>query len=207
MANRNHVWKDSEIDFVRQHYGRIPVGDIASALGVSVSAVQSRAFAHGIKAPPKKAAASALEVRELKAQGLTVAEIAERLSLSRGQVDSRLYRTRCNESSWKPSPRPAWSAERTERLIQMIKKGYSPKVIAAELGVSVGAIRSKARKMGLVLPVGYKSYSQEDIDLAYQMKAAGMTNAQIAEKLDDPPVSVNTVNRILVNESPSWEMV
>lgn len=89
-----------------------------------------------------------------------------------------------------------------EKLIALAKAGKPTRMIAAELGTTMSAIRTKASKLGLVLPVGFKSYTQADIDLAYQMKAAGMTGKQIAEKLDDPPISEATVYRILSNESP-----
>lgn len=204
MATRQHKWTETDIRFLQDNYGRIPPADIAVALGVTVSAVISMAHAKGIKAPQKKCGKPEADIVRLKNEGMTTQEVATSLGLTKGQVERVLYR---KSSDWQPNHRVVWDKQKMDHLLRMVKAGKPARVIADELGITINALRIKAKKMGLSFRYGLKSYGQDDVDLAYQMKAAGMTNAQIAEKLDDPPISVNTVNRILVNESPSWEIV
>ncbi|MCY1697166.1 hypothetical protein OVA10_03560 [Lelliottia sp. SL45] len=199
-------WTETEMAFLKQNYGHIPVSDIAAALGRTESAVGSKASNIGISTR-SKATQPIEEVRKLKSEGMTITGIAEKLGLTANQVNHYLYNSRYGHAGYSPRGRITWTKDRIGQLIQMAKACTSVNEMAKQLGATPAAIRVKASTLGLVLPNGQKRYSQLDVDLAYQMKAAGFSVRNIAAKLDDPPISVHTVRRILSNESPSWEML
>lgn len=198
-------WTETELAFLKQHYGRIPVSDIAAALGRTESAVGSKASIAGIST--RKVSPPVEEIIRLKSEGMTITGIARELNLTAHQVNHYLYNSHHGKADYAPRGRVAWTEERIALLIQMAKAYMSVNEIAKKLGATPAAIRVKASTLGLVLPHGQKRYSQLDVDLAYQMKNAGFSVRNIAAKLDDPPISVHTVRRILSNESPSWEML
>ncbi|MFV0261367.1 MAG: hypothetical protein ACK5JN_02860 [Kluyvera sp.] len=201
-----NIWTDAEVAFLKQNYGNIPRGQIAAALGRTESAIISKATSMGFRTPGKKVA-PVDTVKQLKADGYTIAAIAEHLNITLHQVNHCLYHMKHSSVAFTPRPRITWSKEKIAILVQRAKTSVPVEQIARELGATPAAVRVKASTLGLVLPKGRKSYSQLDIDLAHQMKNAGFRMRQIAAKLDDPPISIGTVRRILSNESPSWEMV
>lgn len=196
-------WTTADIEFLRQNYGKISRSDIADALGFTESAVASKVSHLGLRLKPK-APAPVQQVREMKTSGMTIAAICEALALTRDQVSYCLYQAKPNHLAFKPHSRITWSREAVNTLITRVKEKTPARMIAWELGVTMNAVRIKAAHLGLSLPSGNRSYTQDDIDLAYQMKDAGFSVNQIAEKLDGPPISAHTVRRILSIESPSW---
>ncbi|MGT3827038.1 hypothetical protein ACUUMB_15060 [Enterobacter kobei] len=198
-------WTETEMAFLKQNYGHIPVSEIAAALGRTESAVGSKASIAGIST--RKANPPVEEIIKLKSEGMTITGIARQLNLTAHQVNHYLYNSHHGKADYVPRKRVDWNEERITHLIQMAKACTPVNEIAKTLEATPAAIRVKASTLGLVLPHGQKRYSQADVDLAYQMKAAGFSVRNIAAKLDDPPISVHTVRRILSNESPSWEMV
>lgn len=198
------VWSNAEITFLTAHYSDTHTRDIAAALDRTESSVKSKATMLGLKA--KSRVRSPVEqIQQLKADGLTIAEIAGQLRLTVHQVNHGLYHGGSTSSLYTPRRRARWTEERVAKLIRLAKEKAPVNIIAEKLGITVPAVRVKACNLKIQLRGGKKSYSQLDIDLAYQMHEAGFSARKIAAKLDDPPISLCTVRRILSNESPSWE--
>lgn len=205
-SSKQHGWTDADVVFLRKNYGKISCRDIAAAIGISSCAVTSKANRLGLTIE-RKERLPADEVKHLKAEGLTIAQIAVRLNLTIHQVGHCLYQVNRNNPVFTPRSRLTWNRETVALLVQLVKANTPIGEIAKKLHGTPNAIRVKASTLGLILPHGKKSYSQLDVDLAHTMKDAGFSVQQIARKLDDPPISVHTVRRILSNESPSWELL
>jgi DNA-binding CsgD family transcriptional regulator len=200
---KGKVWSGAEITFLRRHYSDMHARDIATALDRSEKSVRSKAAMLGLKAKSRTHSPIA-KVQQLKADGLTIAEIAERLQLTIGRIYYCLYKCDRASSLYTPRSITIWTEERAEKLICLARKKTPTNIIAEKLGVTVSAVHHKAHQLKIHLH-GNRRYSQRDIDQVHQMWSAGCSVREIARKLGGQPTLISMVRRILSNESPSWE--
>jgi hypothetical protein len=81
---------------------------------------------------------------KLADQGMSAAQIAKALGLTRGQVLGKIRRL-----GLKTNPKTEWPAGTAEKMTELIGKGLSHSGIAKALGLTRGQVLGKMRRLGL----------------------------------------------------------
>ena len=158
-----------------------------------------------IRIPPTRSDSQAAErERELKAilylarEGKTATEISEATGCSKVRISQTI--NRFAEYGAKLAPEPpkkkkravsptssVWTEEMVNKLIELHRAGLSFSEIGKELGVSKNSVAPKVRGLveaGVLKPRTEQfSWSQEDVDRMFQLRAQGKTWGEIADKL------------------------
>ena len=158
-----------------------------------------------LRIPPQRSNSLAAErERELKAildlarEGKTATEISEATGCSKVRISQTI--NRFAEYGAKLAPEPpkkkkravsptssVWTEEMVNKLIELHRAGLSFSEIGKELGVSKNSVAPKVRVLveaGVLKPRTEQfSWSQEDVDRMFQLRAQGKTWGEIADKL------------------------
>ena len=158
-----------------------------------------------LQIPPTRSDSQAAErERELKAildlarEGKTATEISEATGCSKVRISQTI--NRFAEYGAKLAPEPpkkkkravsptssVWTEEMVNKLIELHRAGLSFSEIGKELGVSKNSVAPKVRVLveaGVLKPRTEQfSWSQEDVDRMFQLRAQGKTWGEIADKL------------------------
>ena len=158
-----------------------------------------------IRIPPQRSNSKAAQAeREMKVildlarQGKTASQIAEEAGCNRNRVMQVVRQFQ--EYGAKLAPEPpkkkkravsptssVWTEEMVNKLIELHRAGLSFSEIGKELGVSKNSVAPKVRVLveaGVLKPRTEQfSWSQEDVDRMFQMRAQGKTWGEIADKL------------------------
>ena len=158
-----------------------------------------------IRIPPQRSNSLAAEkeremkvILDLARQGKTASQIAEEAGCNRNRVMQVVRQFQ--EYGAKLAPEPpkkkkravsptssVWTEEMVNKLIELHRAGLSFSEIGKELGVSKNSVAPKVRVLveaGVLKPRTEQfSWSQEDVDRMFQMRAQGKTWGEIADKL------------------------
>ena len=138
-------------------------------------------------------------ILDLARQGKTATQIAEESGYNRNRVVQVVKRFA--EYGAKLAPEPIkkkkrefsttsaiWTEDKVNKLIELHRAGLSLSEIGKELGVSKNSVSPKVRVLveaGVLKPRTEQfSWSQEDVDRMFQMRASGATWGEIADKLE-----------------------
>ena len=137
-------------------------------------------------------------ILDLARQGKTATQIAEESGYNRNRVVQVV--NRFAEYGAKLAPEPTkkkkraisptssvWTEEMVNKLIELHRAGLSFSEIGKELGVSKNSVAPKVRVLveaGVLKPRTEQfSWSQEDVDRMFQLRAEGKTWGEISDKL------------------------
>ena len=158
-----------------------------------------------LQIPPTRSNSQAAErERELKTildlarEGKTATEISEATGCSKVRISQTI--NRFAEYGAKLTPEPTkkkkralsptssvWTKEMVNKLIELHRAGLTFSEIGRELGVSKNSVSPKVRLLvdaGVLKPRTEQfSWSQEDVDRMFQLRAEGKTWGEIADKL------------------------
>ena len=158
-----------------------------------------------IRIPPQRSNSLAAEkeremkvILDLARQGKTASQIAEEAGCNRNRVMQVVRQFQ--EYGAKLAPEPpkkkkravsptssVWTEEMVNKLIELHRAGLSFSEIGKELGVSKNSVAPKVRVLveaGVLKPRTEQfSWSQEDVDRMFQMRAQGKTWGEISDKL------------------------
>lgn len=158
-----------------------------------------------IRIPPQRSNSKAAQAeREMKVildlarEGKTASQIAEEAGCNRNRVMQVVRQFQ--EYGAKLAPEPpkkkkravsptssVWTEEMVNKLIELHRAGLSFSEIGKELGVSKNSVAPKVRVLveaGVLKPRTEQfSWSQEDVDRMFQLRAEGKTWGEIADKL------------------------
>lgn len=158
-----------------------------------------------IRIPPQKSNSQAAQVeREMKIildlarEGKTASQIAEESGYNRNRVVQVV--NRFAEYGAKLAPEPpkkkkravsptssVWTEEMVNKLIELHRAGLTFSQIGKELGVSKNSVSPKVRVLveaGVLKPRTEQfSWSREDVDRMFRLRAEGKTWGEISDKL------------------------
>lgn len=172
----------------------LEVEEIARELGSTANSVRRMATVNGLHRPPRPSVSPAVadQVRALHAEGKGVKPIAVALG-----HHPRTIRGIFRELGLMPLPphRPPsgerapykWTPEKEARLAELYPTEMSVEAIAADLGITLRAMRTHAVKMGLhrPRPAQYVTgpWTRERIRKLAELAAQGLSASQIAAAL------------------------
>ncbi|MEE1164936.1 MAG: helix-turn-helix domain-containing protein [Lachnospiraceae bacterium] len=158
-----------------------------------------------LQIPPTRSDSQAAErERELKAildlarEGKTATEISEATGCSKVRISQTINRFAEYGAKLAPEPHKkkkrtvsptssVWTEEMVNKLIELHRAGLSFSEIGKELGVSKNSVAPKVRVLveaGVLKPRTEQfSWSQEDVDRMFQLRAEGKTWGEISDKL------------------------
>ena len=157
-----------------------------------------------IRIPPTKSNSQAAqaereikEILDLAREGKTASQISEISGYNRNRVVQVVRRFAEYGAKLTPEPKrkkhidkrklTMWTDEMEEQLIALHHEGLTFAQIAKEIGVSKGAISSKARSLieAEVLKPRMQEimWTKEEMDRMFQMRAQGKTWGEISDKL------------------------
>ncbi|HVZ40227.1 MAG TPA: hypothetical protein VHI13_13190 [Candidatus Kapabacteria bacterium] len=151
-------WERREDTYLRQHYRRMPIGEIAQKLERTPKAVLHRLDALGL---PRSERHQPQRVRWTKKQDdllrrnyrtLPVAELAAMLSRTPHAVRNRLKLLRLLRLDVPRTSARAWTAKEDATMRRLYGERGCRKRLAERLGRSVPSINGRASKLGLMKP-------------------------------------------------------
>lgn len=158
-----------------------------------------------LRIPPQRSNSLAAEkeremkvILDLAREGKTATQIAEEAGCNRNRVVQVVRQF--TEYGAKLTPEPTkkkkralsptssvWTKEMVNKLIELHRAGLTFSEIGRELGVSKNSVSPKVRLLvdaGVLKPRTEQfSWSQEDVDRMFQLRAEGKTWGEIADKL------------------------
>ena len=154
--------------------------------------------------PTRSNSQSAEKEREMKVildlarQGKTASQIAEESGCNRNRVMKVVKQFQEYGAKLAPEPKKKkkrafsttsaiWTEDKVNKLIELHRAGLTFSEIGRELGVSKNSVSPKVRLLvdaGVLKPRTEQfSWSQEDVDRMFQLRAEGKTWGEIADKL------------------------
>ena len=131
------------------------------------------------------------QLQQLKAEGVSNQEIADRLGRSRTAIKSKLERISVelrNADKIKRAQARRWTLEDDQQLIELKKKQLNHTEIAEEVGRSKNAIDDRCRVLGLSKALGV--LTQREVNEILKLHEEGLEVAEIAEKVGRSKSSV-----------------
>lgn len=155
-------------------------GALAQALQRSVGSVRAKIMALGLRRGVRPWSDAEIDhLRDLHAQNLTIAEIAERLERSLDAVTTMCHRQELRRNT---NALP-WTEADLDRLQAMLAQGLNLAAIAAAIGHPRSSVADKLRQLKLTSSHFRQPWTVEELRLMDTFHAAGLGAAAIAERL------------------------
>ena len=158
-----------------------------------------------LRIPPQRSNSLAAEkeremkvILDLAREGKTATQIAEEAGCNRNRVMQVVKQFQEYGAKLAPEPKKKkkrafsttsaiWTEDKVNKLIELHRAGLTFSEIGRELGVSKNSVSPKVRLLvdaGVLKPRTEQfSWSQEDVDRMFQLRAEGKTWGEIADKL------------------------
>lgn len=187
-------WTEADVQLLRARIGSTSFRDLATELGRTEHAVRQKAMKLGLKAAKQKLWTKR-ELIYLKEHYATqkVSEIAKRLGRSINSVSNKAQKLGLvHYDPDRPASRSPW----TESELEYLREHRADDIVdvAAALGRSTGAVYMKCAAEGIPRQQTDTAKNDRD-DRIRQLRAKGLTRAQISERLGVPGSIVSRVSR------------